>query len=68
MIRLTRFSGDPVFVNSDLIEMVERTPDTVLTLVSGNRLTVQETPEQIADLIRKLRHSVLQEPCEALAC
>lgn len=58
MIRLTRFCGDPVFVNSDLIEMVERMPDTVLTLVSGNRLTVQETPEQIADLIRTFRKSV----------
>lgn len=60
MIRLTRFCGDPVFVNSDLIEIVERMPDTVMTLVSGNRLTVQETPEQIADLIRGFRHSVLQ--------
>jgi uncharacterized protein YlzI (FlbEa/FlbD family) len=47
-------------VNADLIEIVERMPDTVLTLVSGNRLTVQETPEQIADLIRSLRQSVLQ--------
>lgn len=59
MIRLTRFCGDPVFVNSDLIEIVERMPDTVLTLVSGNRLTVQETPEQIADLVRSFRQSVV---------
>ena len=59
MIRLTRFCGDPVFVNSDLIEIVERMPDTVLTLMSGNRLTVQETPEQIADLIRSFRQSVV---------
>jgi uncharacterized protein YlzI (FlbEa/FlbD family) len=42
-----------------LIEIVERMPDTVLTLVSGNRLTVQETPEQIADLIRSFRQSVV---------
>jgi flagellar protein FlbD len=49
VIRLTRFCGDAVYVNSDLIEVVERNPDTVLTLVSGNRLTVQETPEQIAE-------------------
>jgi flagellar protein FlbD len=58
MIRLTRFCGDAVFVNSDLIEMVERMPDTVLTLLSGNRLTVQETPEQIAELVRGFRRSV----------
>ena len=59
MIRLTRFCGDPVFVNCDLIEMVERLPDTVLTLVSGNRLTVQESPEQIAELVRGFRYSVI---------
>jgi flagellar protein FlbD len=59
LIRVTRFCGDPVFVNSDLIEIVERMPDTVLTLVSGNRLTVQETPEQVAELIRSFRPSVL---------
>jgi flagellar protein FlbD len=58
VIRLTRFCGDPVFVNSDLIEIVERMPDTVLTLVSGNRLTVQESPEEIADLVRSFRRSV----------
>jgi uncharacterized protein YlzI (FlbEa/FlbD family) len=46
-------------VNSDLIEVVERNPDTVLTLVSGNRLMVQETPERIADLVRDFRHSLL---------
>ena len=59
MIRLTRFSGDLIFVNSDLIEIVERNPDTVLTLVSGNRLTVVETPEQIADLVRDFRRSLV---------
>ncbi len=64
MIRLTRFCGELVFVNSDLIEVVERVPDTVLTLVSGNRLTVQETPEQIASLVRSFRQSLLQEPRE----
>jgi flagellar protein FlbD len=60
LIRLTRFCGDSVFVNCDLIEVVERNPDTVLTLVSGNRLTVQETPEQIADLVRHFRQSLLE--------
>jgi flagellar protein FlbD len=63
MIRLTRFCGDAVLVNSDLIEVVERNPDTVLTLVSGNRLTVKESPEQIADLVRSFRKSLLQATC-----
>ena len=59
MIQLTRFCGDSILVNCDLIEVVERNPDTVLTLVSGNRLTVQETPQQIADLVRHFRQSLV---------
>ncbi len=60
MIRLTRLCGDAVYVNTDLIELVERNPDTVLTLVSGNRLTVQENPDQIADAVRDFRRSLLR--------
>ena len=67
MIRLTRFCGDSVFVNSDLIEAVERNPDTVITLVSGNRLTVQETPEEIAERVRSFRQSLMQRRDELQA-
>ena len=45
-------------MNSDLIELVEKSPDTVVVLVSGNRLTVQETPEQVAALVRDFRQSL----------
>jgi flagellar protein FlbD len=68
LIRLTRFCGDSVFVNCDLIEIVERNPDTVLTLVSGNRLTVQESPEEIANLVRVFRHSLLRRDSKDLVC
>jgi len=67
LIRLTRFCGDSVFVNSDLIEAVERNPDTVITLVSGNRLTVQETPEEIAERVRSFRQSLMQRRDELQA-
>ncbi len=42
MIALTRLNGQPVMVNSDLIEQIEETPDTVVTLTSGNRLVVRD--------------------------
>ena len=58
MIRLTRLKGEAVFVNVDLIETVEPMPDTVLTLISGNRITVRETPDEVADLVREFRRSV----------
>jgi uncharacterized protein YlzI (FlbEa/FlbD family) len=42
VIALTRLNGQPVMVNSDLIEQIEETPDTVVTLTSGNRIIVRD--------------------------
>lgn len=58
MIQLIRLNGHPVMVNSDLIEQVEETPDTVVTLTSGNRLIVRdsmnEVQQKIVDFKRKI--------------
>lgn len=51
MIALTRLNGHPVMVNSDLIESLEETPDTVVTLTSGNKLIVRD---KMADVQRKI--------------
>lgn len=51
MIQLTRLNGHPVMVNSDLIEQVEETPDTVVTLTSGNRIIVRD---RMADIQQKI--------------
>jgi flagellar protein FlbD len=58
LIQLTKLSGDPIFVNMELIEAIESTPDTILTLTTGNRLTVRETPEQIANQMLHLRRLI----------
>ena len=58
MILVTRLNGPAFALNPDLVERAEGTPDTVVTLVSGNRLTVQETPEEISDLVRDFRQSL----------
>jgi flagellar protein FlbD len=47
MIALTRLNGQPIMVNSDLIESIEPTPDTVVTLTSGNKLIVRDTMDEI---------------------
>lgn len=47
MIRLTRMSRSSVILNSDLIEHIEETPDTVITLTSGQKLMVMESAEDI---------------------
>ena len=59
MIALHRLRGEPLLLNPDLIESVEATPDTVLTLVDGRKAIVAETPEQIVELVRQFRASVL---------
>ncbi len=51
MIALTRLNGHPVMVNSDLIESLEETPDTVVTLTSGNELIVRDA---MVDVQRKI--------------
>ena len=56
---MTRLHGGPVAVNCDLIERVEATPDTVVTLVDGGRYVVRETVAEIVDKIRDYRASVV---------
>jgi flagellar protein FlbD len=51
MIALTRLNGHQVMVNSDLIEQIEETPDTVVTLTSGNRLVVRDRMDEIQQKI-----------------
>jgi flagellar protein FlbD len=48
-------SADPFVVNSDLIEVVESTPDTHLTLTTGRKLIVRETPAEVVALVVEYR-------------
>lgn len=47
MIHLTRLNGNPLVVNSDLIKYAEASPDTVLTLVNGEKIVVLESCEDV---------------------
>ncbi|HRX84733.1 MAG TPA: flagellar FlbD family protein [Phycisphaerae bacterium] len=49
MITLTRINGRTVVVNAELIKFVESTPDTMLTLVSGDHFMVQESVEDVVE-------------------
>ncbi|MDT0200794.1 flagellar FlbD family protein [Nocardioides sp. AE5] len=55
MISLTRLSGSRFILNSDLIERVDATPDTVVTLVDGKKHVVQEDPAAIVTAVREHR-------------
>ena len=47
MIALRRLNNQPIMVSAELIEQLESTPDTVITLTSGNKLIVRDTMEEI---------------------
>jgi flagellar protein FlbD len=53
MIHLTRLNRAPLVLNSDLIEHIDVTPDTVITLTTGQILRVRETAEEV---IRRIVH------------
>ena len=61
MIQLTRLNNHPLAVNSDLIKFVEQAPDTVLTLLNGEKLVVRETAQQVLERIVEFRRLVLQQ-------
>ena len=59
MITLTRLSGTLFALNCDLIERVDATPDTVVTLVDGKKYVVAETLEEVLHAVRQYRGEVL---------
>ena len=58
MIALRRLNNQPIMVNADLIESLESTPDTVVTLTSGNKLLVRDTMQEIQQKIVEYQRSV----------
>jgi flagellar protein FlbD len=60
MIQLTRLNNHPLVVNSDLIKFVEQAPDTVITLVSGEKIVVRESAQDVLERVVQFRRSVLQ--------
>lgn len=60
MIIVTRLNGSEIVVNADLIETVEATPDTIVTLVDGTRYVVEESPSELVDRIKTYRAAVLR--------
>ncbi|HUI56125.1 MAG TPA: flagellar FlbD family protein [Bryobacteraceae bacterium] len=58
MIRLTRLNHAPMVLNSDLIEHIDVTPDTVITLTTGQILRVRETAEEVVRRIVGFRRRI----------
>ena len=52
MIEVTKINGVKVLVNPDLIELVEETPDTVLTLTTGKKIIVKESRQEVKNQVK----------------
>jgi len=60
MIRLTKLNNQQFVVNSDLIKFVEESPDTLVTLVSGEKIVVQEKAAEVLARVIEFRRWVLE--------
>jgi flagellar protein FlbD len=59
MIRLTKLNGTPMVLNSDLIKTAEASPDTMLTLINGEKLIVREPIDELVEAILVYRARLL---------
>jgi flagellar protein FlbD len=60
VIQLTRLNNKPLTVNSDLIKFVEQAPDTLVTLITGEKIVVLEKASEVLARVIDFRRSVLQ--------
>ena len=58
MIELTKLSGQSFILNSDLIEFLEKTPDTVISLTTGKKIVVTESVDEVLKRVIKYRRFV----------
>ncbi|TCZ79968.1 flagellar protein D [Paenibacillus albiflavus] len=58
MISLTRLNGKPIIINALLVEIVEETPDTMITLTTGRKVTVLEKATVVVSLVQKYMQEI----------
>ena len=58
MIELTKLNDIKFMVNADIIEMVEETPDTVVTLTTGKKMIVKESRQEVAHLVKIYKNEI----------
>jgi flagellar protein FlbD len=59
MIHLTRLNHTSLVLNAELIEHIEMTPDTVISLTTGQKLVVRETADEIIDRVIQYRRHLM---------
>jgi flagellar protein FlbD len=61
MIEVTRLNGSKILINPHLLELVEESPDTVLTLTTGRKIIVKESRQDLKNLVKSYRKELLAD-------
>ena len=59
MVEVTKLNGVKILINPDLIELVEETPDPLITLTTGRKIIVKESRQDIKSLVKSYRKDIL---------
>jgi flagellar protein FlbD len=60
MVAVTRLDGSTIVINVDLIVTIERTPDTLVSLTTGDRVILREAPEEVVERITRYKSELLR--------
>jgi len=61
MIEVTKLNDVRILINPDLIELVEETPDTVVTLTTGRKIIVKESRQDVKNLVKSYRKEIFAD-------
>ncbi len=60
MVHLTRINRAPLVLNADLIEHIEATPDTVISLTNGQKFVVLESADEVIERVVRFRRRIVE--------
>ncbi len=55
MIFVTRFDGKKIVINAELIEMIEETPETMISMTTGKKITIKEKIEEVIEKVKQFK-------------
>jgi flagellar protein FlbD len=58
MIFITKLDNKRVVINAELIELIEQTPETMITTTTGKKVIVKESIEQVVELVKKYKQEL----------
>ena len=61
MIEVTKINGAKVLINPDLMELVEETPDTVISFTTGRKIIVKESRQEVKNLVKSYRKDIFAD-------